>query len=128
MFLDTHGQAEQVQHRLLNACLRAQTHEGPFAEGQLNVAIVGAGATGVELAADLHRAMVAYGLDRIDPERDVRISLIEAGPTVLPALPPRLSDATTAELRRLGVRVHTGERVVEVTEGRAHPERPSYPG
>jgi NADH:ubiquinone reductase (H+-translocating) len=119
MFLDTHGQAEQVQHRLLNACLRAQTQEGPLTEGQLNVAIVGAGATGVELAAELHRAMralVAYGLDRIDPERDVRISLIEAGPTVLPALPPRLSDATTAELRRLGVQLHMGERVVEVTE------------
>ena len=119
MFLDTHQQAEQVQRRLLNACLRAQNQEGPLKEGQLNVAIIGAGATGVELAAELHRAMrelVAYGLDRIDPERDVKISLIEAGPTVLPALPPRLSEATINELHRLGVQIHTGERVVEVTE------------
>src|SRR5204863_1459594 len=40
----------------------------------------------------------------------------EAGPTVLPALPPRLSEATINELHRLGVQIHTGERVVEVTE------------
>ena len=119
MFLDTHRQAEQVQRRLLNACMRAQVQEGPLKEGQLKVAIIGAGATGVELAAELHKAtreLVAYGLDRIDPERDVKISLIEAGPTVLPALPPRLSEATLKELQRLGVQVHTGEKVVEVTE------------
>ena len=54
---DTHQQAEQVQRSLLNACLRAQNQEGPLKEGQLNVAIIGAGATGVELAAELHRAM-----------------------------------------------------------------------
>ncbi|MEK0086169.1 NAD(P)/FAD-dependent oxidoreductase [Benzoatithermus flavus] len=119
MFLDTHQQAEQVQKCLLNACLRAQAQAEPLREGQLHVAIVGAGATGVELAAELHRAtreLVAYGLDRIDPERDVKISLIEAGPTVLPALPPRLSEATMRELLRLGIAVHTGEKVVEVTE------------
>ena len=118
MFLDTHRQAQEVQRRLLNACLRAQLQEGPLTEGQLKVAIVGAGATGVELAAELHRAtreLVAYGLDRIDPERDIKISLIEAGPTVLPALPPRLSEATLKELERLGVAVHTGEKVVEVS-------------
>ena len=107
MFLDNHSQADQVQRRLLNACLRAQLQEGPLQEGQLGVAIVGAGATGVELAAELHKAtrrLVAYGLDRIDPERDVKISLIEAGPRVLPALPERLAEATTEELQRLGVR------------------------
>ena len=119
MFLDNHTQADQVQRRLLNACLRAQLQEGPLQEGQLGVAIVGAGATGVELAAELHKAtrrMVAYGLDRIDPERDVKISLIEAAPRVLPALPVRLSTATTQELQRLGVQIHAGEQVVEVTE------------
>jgi len=118
LFLDTQEQAEHVQQRLLISCLRAQTQEGPLAEGQLNIAIVGAGATGVELAAELHKAtrqLVAYGLDRIDPERDVKISLIEAGATVLPALPKRLSEATLRELHRLNVQVYTEERVVEVT-------------
>jgi NADH dehydrogenase len=118
MFLDTHRQADQVQRRLLNNCLRAQTQPGPIGEGQLHVAIIGAGATGVELAAELHKAtrrLVAYGLDRIDPEQDIRISLIEAAPRVLPALPERLSEATEKELQRLGVAVHTGEQVVSVT-------------
>lgn len=119
MFLDSHPQADQVQRRLLNACLRAQSQEGALREGQLTIAIIGAGATGVELAAEMHNAtrqLVAYGLDRIDPERDVEIHLIEAAPTVLPALSAKLQEATLAELKRLGIRVHTGERVVEVTD------------
>jgi NADH dehydrogenase len=119
LYLDNPLQAQQVQRRLLYACLRAQVQAEPLRKGQLDVAIIGAGATGVELAAELHRAtreLVAYGLDRINPERDIKISLIEAAPTVLPALPPRLSEATLRELQRLGVSVHTGERVMEVSE------------
>jgi len=117
MFLDTHEQAERVQRRLLNTCLRAQLRDGPD-ERKLRIAIVGAGATGVELAAELHKALrqlIAYGLDRIDPERDVEVSLIEGAPVVLPALPSRLSEATDRELRRLGIHVFTGEQVVRVT-------------
>ena len=75
--------------------------------GQLHVAIIGAGATGTELAAELHRtarAVVAYGLDRIDPEKDIKITLIEAAPRILPALPERISEATTRLLRKLGRR------------------------
>jgi NADH dehydrogenase len=119
MFLDNHRQADQVHRRLLNACLRAQLQERPLREGQLHVAIVGAGATGVELAAELHKAtrrLVAYGLDRIDPERDIKITLIEAAPRVLPALDERLAEATADELRRLGIEALAGEQVVEVTE------------
>ncbi len=118
MFLDTHEQAERVQRRLLNTCLRAQLEEAPEVR-KLRIAIVGAGATGVELAAELHKAMhqlIAYGLDRIDPDKDVQVSLIEAAPVVLPALPSRLSEATDRELRRLGIQVFTGEQVVRVTE------------
>jgi len=123
MFLDTHRQAEQVQRRILNACMRAHVQEEPLNEGQLGVAIVGAGATGVELAAELRKAarrLVGYGLDRIDPTKDVKISLIEAGPTVLPALPPRLSAATLDELKRLEVSVYTSEKVTEVTADAVH--------
>jgi NADH dehydrogenase len=118
MFLDTHEEAERVQRRLLNTCLRAQLEEEPAAR-KLRIAIVGAGATGVELAAELHKAMrqlIAYGLDRIDPAKDVEVSLIEAAPVVLPALPARLSEATDRELRRLGIQVFTNEQVVRVTE------------
>ena len=71
---------------------------------QLQVAIIGAGATGVELAAELHnttRTLVSYGLDRIDPEKDMRLILIEAADRIVPALPPRLSDAAAKLLAKL---------------------------
>jgi NADH dehydrogenase len=117
--LDTPEQAVRFNHRLVNACIRADAQEGPVREGQLHVAIIGAGATGTELAAELHRTarqVVAFGLDRIDPEKDVRIILIEAAPRILPALPDRVADATLALLKKLGVEVKAGARVSEVRE------------
>jgi NADH dehydrogenase len=116
--LETPEQAVRFNRRVINACIRAQTQEGPVRPGQLHVAIIGAGATGTELAAELHhtvRKMVATGLDRIRPEDDIRIVLIEAAPRILPALPERISNATTALLRRMGVDVRTGSPVSQVT-------------
>jgi NADH dehydrogenase len=115
--LETPEQASRFNKRLVNACLRANVQDGPIRPGQLHVAIIGAGATGTELSAELHRtvrAVVAYGLDRIDPERDVRIVLIEAAERILPVLPERISAATEAKLRSLGVEVRTRARVAEV--------------
>ena len=117
--LDTQDQAERFHRRLHNACIRAQTQLEPVQPGQLEVVIVGAGATGVELAAELHnstRELAAYGLDKIDPDKDIRISLIEASDRVLPALPPRLSHAVVEQLHKLKVNLYTGERVTEVTD------------
>lgn len=116
--LDTQDQAEKFHRRLHNALLRAQTQTEPVQAGQLEVVIVGAGATGVELSAELHnttRELAAYGLDKINPDRDVQISLIEASDRVLPALPPKLSNSVDLELRKLRVHLYTGERVTEVT-------------
>lgn len=115
--LETPDQASRFNRRLINACLRAATQDGPVRPGQLDVAIVGAGATGTELAAELHRtvrAVVAYGLDRIDPERDINIVLIEAAPRILPALPERISTATQTLLQSLGISVRTAAPVAEV--------------
>ncbi|MBS0376130.1 MAG: NAD(P)/FAD-dependent oxidoreductase [Proteobacteria bacterium] len=117
--LDSPAQALRFQARLLNACLRADLEPAPPAPGTLGIAIIGAGATGVELSAELHkvvRVLVAYGFRRIDPERDVRITIIEAAPRLLPALPERLARATGRLLDRLGVEVLTGERVVAVSD------------
>lgn len=116
--LDTKQQAEKFHRRLHNALVRAQTQVEAIHEGQLEVVIVGAGATGVELSAELHnttRELTAYGLDKIDPDRDVKISLIEASERVLPALPERLSNSVALELTKLKVNLYTGERVTEVT-------------
>jgi NADH:ubiquinone reductase (H+-translocating) len=115
--LDTPEQAVRFNHRLVNACIRADAQEAPIRPGQLHVAIIGAGATGTELAAELHRTarqVVAFGLDRIDPEKDVRIILIDAAERILPALPARVADATLELLTALGVEVRTGAKVSEV--------------
>ena len=116
--LDTPEQAELFHRRLINACIRANAQPEPLRPEQLNVAIIGAGATGVELAAELHkstRELVAYGFDRIDPERDVQLTIIEAAPRILPALPERVSQATAKLLTDLKVEILTSERVTEVT-------------
>ncbi|KAG1647898.1 NADH dehydrogenase [Nymphon striatum] len=116
--LDTQAQAERFHRKLHNALVRAQTQTAPLEEGQLNVAIVGAGATGVELAAELHnttRELAAYGLDNIDAEKDVKISIVEASDRLLPALPAKLSASVEVELRKLEVEINTGERVTEVS-------------
>ena len=115
--LDTPAAASRFNRRLVNACLRAQAQAEPVRPGQLHVAIIGAGATGTELSAELHRTarqVVAYGLDRIDPDRDIRITLIEAAPRILPALPERIADATADLLRGLGVDILVGARVSAV--------------
>ena len=90
--LDTPEQAELFHRRLVNACIRANAQTEPLRPEQLQVAIIGAGATGVELAAELHkttRELVAYGFERIEPERDIRMTIVEAAPRILPALPER---------------------------------------
>lgn len=117
--LDTQKQAEFFHRKLHNSLVRAQTQVEPVRAGQLEVVIVGAGATGVELSAELHnttRELAAYGLDKIDPDKDISISLIEASDRVLPALPLSLSHSVDLELRKLKVHVYTGERVTEVTD------------
>ena len=114
IFLDTREQAERFHRQMLSHYLRA--HAGKSDDSRISVAIVGAGATGVELAAELHHAaheLAAYGLDRIQPQ-NMRITLIEAGPRVLPALPERISSPVHKTLEKLGVTVLTGTAVSQV--------------
>lgn len=125
LFLDTTAQAEKFQKILLETFVRAHTHGGPEFESQLNIAIVGGGATGVELAAQLHHfahQLTAYGIDQVVVQRDMKLSIIEASAQILPALPERIADTTCAELEKLGVRVLVGERVNKVTNAAIHTE------
>jgi NADH dehydrogenase len=118
--LDTLDQAARFNRRMINACLRANAQYEPLRPGQLHVAIIGAGATGVELAAELHKSMrdlASYNLDRIDFDKHIKIDLIEAAPRILPALPESLATATTDVLHKLGVNTRTGTRVMAVRAG-----------
>jgi NADH dehydrogenase len=116
--LDNPQQAAWFHSQLLNACLRANAQQGQLESGQLHIAIIGAGATGVELAAELHntiREFLSFGLDRVNPEKDIKITIVEAAPKILPALSDRLSAAVSGLLQKLNVEVLTGERVTEVS-------------
>ena len=115
--LETQYDAAKFHRRLINAFIRAHSRS-PSASHKLDIAIIGAGATGVELAAELHyttRQLAAYGLDQVMPDRDVRLTLIEAAPRVLPALPERLSEAILKQLEKLNVQVFCGDPIVKVS-------------
>jgi len=117
LFLDDRASADRFRNKLLNHCLRVSRAMGarPASDAHVRVVVVGGGATGVELAAELYNAAAAlrhYGLEVFDETR-LSVTLIEAGPRILPALPDRLAEAAHAELENLGVTVLTGRRVIE---------------
>ena len=119
IFLDSVQEADRFRLKLLAHCLRVsrQMVENPAADARVRIAIVGGGATGVELAAELYNAAAGlrhYGLEVFDESR-LAITLLEAGPRILPVLPEKLADAAREELEMLGVRVLTDARVAEVT-------------
>jgi NADH dehydrogenase len=117
--LDTQAEAALFHRRLINTCVRAHVQPLGLKAGQLNVAIIGGGATGVELAAELHnttRELAAYGLDNIDPDRDVKLTIIEAAQRVLPVLPETLSLEVQRQLTELNVSLQLGEPVTKVDE------------
>jgi len=117
IFLDSRLQADRFRTKLLNHCLRVSRtlQADPNADASVKVDIVGGGATGVELAAELYNSAAAlrhYGLEVFDESR-LKVTLIEAGPRILPALPEDLAKAAHEELEALGVRVMTDTAVVE---------------
>lgn len=117
-FIDRREQADDFHQHLLKTFYSAHTRTGDLRPGQLGIAIAGAGATGVELAAELHEAshqLAAFGLDNVNPEQDIKISILEAADRILPALPKRLTDQITQQLNKLNVEVLTGERIVKAT-------------
>jgi NADH dehydrogenase len=114
MFLDTTLQAFKFQKQLVEAYIRNHASINT-ADKPLSIAIVGAGATGVELSAQLHEVtdlLAVYGLDE---SSNVKLTIIEAATQLLPALPSKLATATQQQLVKLGIDLKMGRRVVEVT-------------
>ncbi|HSH57169.1 MAG TPA: NAD(P)/FAD-dependent oxidoreductase [Halomonas sp.] len=120
-FIDCPEQAEAFRHDMLDTFLRYSAS----VQGQsprLKVGIVGGGATGVELAAQLYDALLmlhSYGVTELE-RHQLEISLIEAADDILPALPARVRQAVRDELQGLGVKVHTETRVTQIDTDAIH--------
>ncbi|MBQ4833582.1 NAD(P)/FAD-dependent oxidoreductase [Pseudoalteromonas sp. MMG010] len=113
--LDSTQQAERFQHALLDSFTRL--HQDDNQQQALDIAIVGGGATGVELSAELYHVselLKLYGLTNMSSKR-LHIHLIEAGPRILPALPERIAQSAKRELLNLGVNVLENTQVKEGT-------------
>lgn len=111
--LDMLEQAEHFRRRMIAACMRADQTSAT----QVNIVIIGGGATGVELSAELRNTaevLGAYGMHHLNPRRDIRITVVEAAPRLLYALPERVSHKTEELLHKLDIDVMTGERVSEI--------------
>jgi NADH dehydrogenase len=121
--LDTFKDAERFHRRLLAACVRADAEAGAGRPAGVNIVIIGAGATGVELAAEIRHttgAHASYGLDHLDPEKDIRQTIVEAAPRILPLLSQHVAEAAKGLLAKLDVDVRTGERVTAVDASGVH--------
>jgi len=122
--LESRPDADRFRRKLLNQCLRVsrQMVADPASDATVKVVIVGGGATGVELAAELYSAADAlgyYGLEVFDRQR-LQVTLLEAGPRILPLLPEKLAAAAHSELENLGVQVRPGTQVVAATPEAIH--------
>lgn len=117
MFIDNTAQAYRFQKQLVETYyIKSYAGQNSLKQKPLSIVIVGAGATGVELSAELHQVtklLATYGLEDSDK---VKITIIEAATQLLPALPPRLSAATQQQLVKLDISLKLGRRVTEVTE------------
>jgi NADH dehydrogenase len=115
--LKTIEDALEIRRRVLLAFELAERHAASGdGQVQLNFIIVGGGPTGVELVgtlAEISRQVLANEFVSIDP-KSTRIILLEGGPRVLPAYPEDLSRSAEAQLRHLGVEVHTSAMVTGV--------------
>jgi NADH dehydrogenase len=107
-------EAIEIRRRILLAFENAEiTEDEQDRRRLLTFTVIGGGPTGVEMAgaiAELARKAIVCDFRNIDPSQ-ASIMLIEAGPRILPAFPPRLSESAERQLTDLGVTVLTGAAV-----------------
>ena len=132
--LDSVAGAETFRQRFLGLCAQAGRRRNARTDAGaplIDIAIVGAGPTGIELAADLHHTvetLAYYGLAGLESPHQVQIRIIERGPQVLPSLDAQASNLAVRKLRAMGIEILTDTAVAEVradavttTDGRTFP-------
>ena len=112
ILLDNLDKAYKFHDNLFNQFVH---FEGADSEASVNIAIVGAGATGVELAAELYNTvkhLSDYGFKKLTPD-SLKVTVIEASDRVLPPLPSRIAEAVHHDLTKMGVEIKTNTMVTE---------------
>ncbi len=114
---DALGLRQQILHVFEQASAAIPADRGRL----LTFVLIGGGPTGVEMAgsiAELARDVLARDFNL--PGAQARIMLVEAGPRVLSAFTPDLSDYAAAALRTMGVEIRTGTSVTGIEPGTVH--------
>jgi NADH dehydrogenase len=114
------GDAERFRLEMIKQMTWAENRKEQDPGAGVDVIIIGGGATGVELAAELREASnkyIDYGFRRLDATRDIRITLLEGAPRILPPLPEKVAATATALLEERHVRVVAGCRVAQIVPG-----------
>jgi NADH dehydrogenase len=122
--------AERFRLTLLKLLTLASLKKSAQPDAGIDVVIIGGGATGVELAAELREASgvyAAYGFRQLQAERDVRITLIEGAPRILAPLPEKVSAAALELLHQRAVTVATNTRVTAISATQVSAGEVSYP-
>jgi NADH dehydrogenase len=118
--------AERFRLRLLRLLASADERKEEGRQAAIDVVIIGGGATGVELAAELREASgayAAYGFSHLQAQRDVHITLLEGAPRILAPLPERVSDAALKLLDKRAIRVVTDCRVTQIDKNLVHDKK-----
>ena len=122
--------AERFRLTLLKLLTKAALEKSGTGTAGVDVVIIGGGATGVELAAELREASgvyAAYGFGHLEPMRDVRITLLEGAPRILAPLPERVSDAALKLLNERAIKVVTSCRVTAIAADKVLVSEQEYP-
>lgn len=115
--------AERFRLRLLRLLATTDEHLEEGQKSALDVVIIGGGATGVELAAELREASgvyAVYGFSHLQARRDVHITLLEGAPRILAPLPERVSNAALRLLNKRAIQVVTDCRVTGIEKDKVH--------
>jgi NADH:ubiquinone reductase (H+-translocating) len=116
LFLDTTSQAFKFQKQLVESYIKKHARPDANSVKPLSIAIVGGGATGVELSAELHEVTNLLAVYGLSGSSNVKLTVIEASPQLLPALPSKLAKATQDQLAKLDIDLKLGCRVIEVNK------------
>lgn len=110
--------AERFRLKMLRTLAKADARKREGVEAGVDIVIIGAGATGVELAAELREAsnvLSHYGFRHLNPDVDVRLTLLEGAERILPPLSVRVATEAAELLTKRRVSVITDCKVANIT-------------